>query len=80
MIFERWALVEADLHSVYGVDLGDATLAAQRGRTWRWLKLRIAGLCSVECRLSDALRPTDEMSTPSGAGQARPTAYDDPSD
>lgn len=80
MVFERWAMVEADLHSVYGVDLGDATLMAQRGRTWRWLKVRIAGLCSVECRLSDALRPADGTPGASGAGQERPTAYDDPSD
>jgi hypothetical protein len=67
--------VEADLHQVYGVDLDDPAL---KRRTWRWLKLRIAGLCSTECRLSNALRPPETPSS-SQAGGARPTvAYDDP--
>jgi hypothetical protein len=82
MIFDNWDLVEADLHSVYGVDLGDRSAPA--GRTWRWLKLRIVGLVSVESRLATALSPPDRhaggTSTPS-SGRATPrTAYDDPVD
>lgn len=67
--------MEADLHQVYGVDLDDAALKC---RTWRWLKLRIAGLCSTECRLSYALRPPDAPSSPQAGGTGSPVAYDDP--
>jgi len=35
-------LIETDMHQVYGIDLGDRGLL--RARTWRWLKVRIAGL------------------------------------
>ena len=41
-IFEHWRLIETDMHQVYGIDLGDRGLL--RARTWRWLKVRIAGL------------------------------------
>lgn len=37
-LFERWALVENDLHD-RGIDVD-----ALPDRTWRWLRTRIAGL------------------------------------
>jgi hypothetical protein len=74
-ILGHWELVEADLHQVYGVDLGDPSLR----RSWRWLKLRIAGLCSTDCRLSGALSLPDDPSSTSATDPARPAAYDDPS-
>jgi hypothetical protein len=67
--------VEADLHQVYGIDLGDPLLR----RSWRWLKLRIAGLCSTESRLSSTLNPPDDPSRTSATDPARLAAYDDPS-
>jgi hypothetical protein len=57
-IFEHWALLEADLHQHYGIDLGDKALL--RSRDWRWLRVRIVGLCSIESRLSRALNPPEE--------------------
>lgn len=74
MIFDNWQHVEADLHQVYGVDLDDPAL---KRRTWRWLKLRIAGLCSTECRLSNVLRP-ETPSSPQAPGTGKTVAYDDP--
>ncbi|HYF71190.1 MAG TPA: hypothetical protein VD864_00135 [Nocardioides sp.] len=54
-VLERWALIECDLHDVYGVDVGDE--AVMTGRTWPWLRLRILGLLTTDCRLSRALMP-----------------------
>ncbi|MFB7900204.1 hypothetical protein ACFC1B_28235 [Streptomyces xiamenensis] len=34
------------MHEVYGIDLSAPGLLA--GRSWRWLRLRIAGLLSAE--------------------------------
>jgi hypothetical protein len=39
-IFEQWALVEADFHSSYGVDLS----IAYRSVSWRWFAVRVLGL------------------------------------
>ncbi|WP_036377576.1 hypothetical protein [Micromonospora sp. ATCC 39149] len=55
----RWALVEADLHDVYGVDVEDRAL--MRARSWRWLEVRITGLLSADTRLHRALAPEPEM-------------------
>lgn len=41
-LLAAWGLVELDMHQFLGVDLGDP--AIRRGRTMRWLRLRIAGL------------------------------------
>lgn len=56
-ILDRWELVEADLHQVYGIDMEDRALL--RARSWRWLRTRIAGLLSTNCRLYRALAPED---------------------
>lgn len=56
VLFERWALIEADLHEVYGIDLDDEHLMATR--TWRWLRTRIAGLISTNTRIARSMAPT----------------------
>lgn len=43
-IFERWSLVEVDLHQLYGIDLGQPRLLKER--TGHWLRARILGLLS----------------------------------
>lgn len=58
-ILTRWALVEADLHSEYGIDVDDRDLL--RRRTWRWLRIRILGLLAADTRLSRALAPADNQ-------------------
>jgi len=55
-ILTRWALVECDLHSEYGIDLGDSGVL---GRPWRWLRARIVGLLSADTRLARALTPEE---------------------
>ncbi|URC17937.1 tail assembly chaperone [Streptomyces phage AxeJC] len=47
-LLEQWALIEADLHQVYGIDTDSGVL---RERSWRWLRARITGLLSAECRV-----------------------------
>jgi hypothetical protein len=54
VILDRWALVEADLQDA-GVDVGNRTMMSNR--SWRWLRVRIIGLCSADTRLSRALQP-----------------------
>ena len=49
-------LIEADLHSEFGIDLSDPALAR---RSWRWLQARIFGLLTTETRLVRALRPPE---------------------
>ncbi len=58
-ILTRWALVEADLHERYGVDVEDRAL--MRSRSWRWLETRILGLLDVRSRLAMALQPPDHQ-------------------
>lgn len=52
MLLERWGAIECDLQDV-GIDLGDRDLL--RRRDWRWLRLRIIGLCSADTRIARAL-------------------------
>jgi hypothetical protein len=54
-ILDEWPLVEADLHEVYGVDVGAPGLLA--ARSWRWLRVRILGLLSADSRLARHLNP-----------------------
>lgn len=52
---EIWAnreLVEADLHSEYGVDLSSGVL---QKRTGRWLRVRVQSLLSADTRISRKL-------------------------
>jgi hypothetical protein len=51
----RWALIEADLHSEYGLDVEDPVLL--RARSWRWLRTRILGLLAADTRIARALAP-----------------------
>jgi hypothetical protein len=60
---EQWALIEADLHETYGIDVGDRALL--RARSWRWLRVRILGLLSTECRIQRHFAPP-EPKTPKG--------------
>lgn len=50
--------MEVDLHQVYGLDVGDTALL--RARTWRWLRIRIAGLLSTESRVRAHFTPPPE--------------------
>lgn len=59
-LLEVWALIEADLHEVYGVDVGDEQLL--RDRSWAWLRVRILGLLSTQGRLFRHFTPTPEGS------------------
>ncbi|RLU85936.1 hypothetical protein CTZ27_26335 [Streptomyces griseocarneus] len=68
-ILEAWPLVEADLHEVYGIDVGAPGLL--RGRSWRWLRLRILGLLSAESRLARALTPPPDSTAPKGGTTVR---------
>lgn len=52
-------IVEADLHSEYGVDVEDRAL--MRARSWRWLRVRIQGLLAADTRLQRALSPQPEV-------------------
>ncbi|TCB97719.1 hypothetical protein E0H26_11745 [Micromonospora zingiberis] len=58
-MLDHWDLIEADLHSEYGVDLDEPGILQQR--TWRWLSTRIAGLLSADTRLARALSPEPEV-------------------
>ncbi|MFD0595090.1 hypothetical protein ACFQZ4_24190 [Catellatospora coxensis] len=55
----HWALVEADLHERYGIDVDDRAL--MRARSWRWLSTRIVGLLAEDTRLARALAPREEQ-------------------
>ncbi len=54
-ILTHWPLIEADLHSEYGIDTGAGALL----RPWPWLRTRIVGLLSADTRLARALTPPD---------------------
>lgn len=60
-ILARWRLVEADLHSEYGIDVEDRAL--MRARSWRWLESRIEGLLATDTRLSRALAPQESQAS-----------------
>lgn len=57
MLAEHWSLVENDLQD-RGVDLGDENLL--RDRSWVWLRTRIEGLITADCRLTRQLAPPPE--------------------
>ena len=56
-LLEVWALIEADLHEVYGLDLGDDDL--MRARSWSWLRVRILALLSTHGRVFRHFAPTE---------------------
>ncbi|MGW6518540.1 hypothetical protein [Streptomyces sp. NPDC054962] len=64
-ILDEWPLIEADLHEVYGVDVGAPGLLETR--SWRWLRVRILGLLSADSRINRHMFPPDQKS----AGAAR---------
>lgn len=57
-LLQEWPLIEADLHEVYGIDVGAPGLL--RERSWRWLRLRVFGLLSADSRISRLLNPPPE--------------------
>ncbi|MFF9261994.1 hypothetical protein [Streptomyces longwoodensis] len=54
-LLDEWPLVEADLHEVYGVDVGAPGVL--EARSWRWLRVRILGLLSTDSRINRLLFP-----------------------
>src|SRR5690606_17218666 len=71
-IFHRWGFVEADLHQVYGIDLGQPGLLTER--TGHWLRTRILGLLAEpRSRLYRAFRAREQEQNP------RPSGGDGPS-
>ncbi|MGW0933271.1 hypothetical protein [Streptomyces sp. NPDC002644] len=54
--------MEADLQQVYGIDVGDRAL--MRARSWRWLRTRILGLLSADCRISRYFTPPPPAARP----------------
>lgn len=58
-MLEHWLLIEADLQD-RGIDLDDPVV---RARSWRWLRVRIVGLLTVESRLHRALYPPAKTSS-----------------
>ena len=68
-LLELWPLVEADLHQVYGLDVGAPGLL--RARSWRWLRVRVLGLLSApDSRLPRHFAP-DPKPSKKGATTAR---------
>lgn len=65
-ILDEWPLVEADLHEIYGLDIGAPGLLA--ARSWRWLRVRILGLLSADSRLSRLNNPPPEPPRPTRGG------------
>jgi hypothetical protein len=65
-ILDERPLVEADLHEIYGVDVGAPGLLA--ARSWRWLRVRIYGLLSADSRLSRLNNPPPESPRPARGG------------
>jgi hypothetical protein len=57
-LLERWALIESDLHTEYGVDVDAPGLLTSR--TWRWLRTRVLGLLAADTRIARALAPDDD--------------------
>jgi hypothetical protein len=60
-ILDEWPLVEADLHEVYGVDIGAPGLLD--ARSWRWLRVRILGLLSADSRIQRLFDPPPDANT-----------------
>jgi hypothetical protein len=59
-LLQQWDLIENDLQDK-GIDVASGILAA---RDARWLRVRIAGLLSIDSRLSRQFR---DNQTPTGA-------------
>lgn len=57
---EHWRLIENDLRSEYQIEVRDEQL--MRSMRWPWLRERILGLLSVDCRLTRALTPKPDRS------------------
>lgn len=54
-ILSRWSLIEVDLQDI-GIDVEDPDL--MESRSWHWLRKRILGLLSKDCRLRrDLIEP-----------------------
>ncbi|MFE6683925.1 hypothetical protein [Streptomyces sp. NPDC057729] len=45
------------MHQVYGIDASSGVL---RERSWRWLRARIIGLLSTECRINRHFSPPSD--------------------
>jgi hypothetical protein len=74
-IFDRWNIVEADLHQTYGVDLGTPGLLKQR--TGHWLRVRILGLLAdPNTRLYRVFRAREEDQA-AGRPRADEASFDD---
>lgn len=54
-VLERLAVVEADLHEVYGIDLGDPDVLHRR--TWVWFTRRVQGLFDLPPTLTLGRQP-----------------------
>jgi len=58
LISDHWTLIDADLHSEYGLDTGSGVLA---DRSWPWLKRRVIGLLTCESRIQRKLAPPEKQ-------------------
>ena len=79
---QLWAyrdLIEADLHSEYGLDVDleePDSSPALTGRSWRWFLVRLRGLLEVpHARIVMALTP-DEPKPPTVPQPRQPDTYD----
>ncbi|HEY1176981.1 MAG TPA: hypothetical protein VGF17_12555 [Phytomonospora sp.] len=63
-LLDEWPLIEADLHEVYGIDVGVPGLLD--ARSWRWLRVRILGLLSADSRINRLLFPPPDAPTAPG--------------
>ncbi|TDD88377.1 hypothetical protein E1298_15185 [Actinomadura rubrisoli] len=66
-VWEQWGLIEADLHSEYGIDVEEPGLL--KARTFRWLVARIRGLLSADTRLARHFAPDDDKQGVSGGAE-----------
>jgi hypothetical protein len=55
----EWNKIEADFQQHYGIDLSDP--GVRHHRSWRWFKVRLGGLLSIESRLQSQFNPTPEQ-------------------
>lgn len=58
-LLDEWPLIEADLHEVYGIDVGEPGLLDSR--SWRWLRLRVLGLLSADSRINRLINPPPDQ-------------------
>jgi hypothetical protein len=50
-------LIDADLHSEYGIDTGSGILD---DRTWSWFRIRVLNLLTCESRIQRKLAPPEK--------------------